>query len=599
MTDTTSAPTQRPRRTTFTDWEKILSVNSAPLPTTPAESQAVVYLRVSTPRQMLTAIDIDADGNSIATQREACIARARQAGAPIAAEFVEPGNSAQTIGKRPVFLSMLRYIEEHPEITHVVIYMRSRAFRNQGDAALTKRVLTAMGVKLISAKEDFGEGYMADAMEAVTDIMNEVQVRQSAEDIKQKLLHKAKSGGTTGRAKLGYINDRKDFDGRLVNTISIDPQRAPLIRWAFEQYATGEYSTIKLAEMLAEQGLTTRKSSKWPERPLSRSQLGQILRDPYYLGMVTFKGNVYPGRHEALVTPELFERVQQVLDARVKRGQRDRVHNHFARGMLHCGRCHAVGREHRLIFTEAKNHAGESYSYFLCRGRQDGACDLPYLPVEEIERALAREFKLLGLSLDTIEEAKTEVGAALQDVLARQKEEKARLTKELKKLDVKEERLIDLAADGSLATDALKRRLRDIQVKKHQVRSSLDTTSHALEERTGTVLSYLDLMSRPDALFAAASGPIKRKLLSAFFTSIWIDDDGHLLTVEHEFQPIVADTRDAALHPRSTNKKSAGEISDASSVEQSNQYLKVICSSKTSLVAGAGLVPTATPRAAP
>ena len=273
MTDTTRTPTQGARRTTFTDWEKILAVESTALPTTAAENQAVVYLRVSTPRQMLTAIDIDADGNSIATQREACIVRARQAGAPIAAEFVEPGNSAQSIGKRPVFRSMLRYIEEHPEITHVVIYMRSRAFRNLTDAALTKRVLSAMGVKLVSAKEDFGEGYMGDAMEAMVDVFNEMQVRQSGEDIKQKLLHKAKSGGTTGRAKLGYINDRKDFDGRLVNTIAIDPQRAPLITWAFEQYATGEYSMIKLAEMLAEQGLTTRKSSKWPERPFEYSLL--------------------------------------------------------------------------------------------------------------------------------------------------------------------------------------------------------------------------------------------------------------------------------------------------------------------------------------
>ncbi|MDZ5144585.1 serine integrase family protein [Microbacterium testaceum] len=94
-------------------------------------------------------------------------------------------------------------------------------------------VLASMGVKLISAKEDFGEGYMADAMEAVTDIMNEVQVRQSGEDIKQKLLNKAKHGGTVSRAKLGYMNARVEFDGRLINTISVDERRAPLIQWAF------------------------------------------------------------------------------------------------------------------------------------------------------------------------------------------------------------------------------------------------------------------------------------------------------------------------------------------------------------------------------
>ncbi|SIS19769.1 recombinase family protein [Microbacterium sp. RURRCA19A] len=468
--------------------------------------------------------------------------------------------------------------------------MRSRAFRNAGDAAITKRILAGMGVKLISAKEDFGDGYMAEAMEAVTDIMNEVQVRQSGEDIKQKLLNKAKNGGTVGRAKLGYINDRKDFDGRLVNTIGIDEARAPLIRWAFEQYASGDYSTTKLSALLAEQGLTTRKSSKWPERPLSRSQLGQILRDPYYIGMVTFKGHVYPGRHEPLITPELFDRVQQVIDARVKRGQRDRVHNHFARGLLHCGRCHAAGREHRLIFAEAKNHAGEIYEYFLCRGRQDGLCDLPYLPVAELERALQREFRTVILSPDGIATAKKEVGAALERVLADQAQQRGRLQKELKRLDVQEERLVDLAAEGALATDKLRARLRDLQIKKHEVRASLETTNESLEQRTQMVLSYLDLMARPDALFTSVPGSVKRKLIAAFFQRIWVDDDGHLVTAAHELQPLPAAVHHAALSV-TTNEKSAGEISDASSAERANLYLKVICSSKTTLVAGAGLEP--------
>ena len=51
----------------------------------------------------------------------------------------------------------------------------------------------ALGVKLISAKEDFGEGIWGDAMKAVADIMNEVQVRMSGEDIRSKLEHKARA----------------------------------------------------------------------------------------------------------------------------------------------------------------------------------------------------------------------------------------------------------------------------------------------------------------------------------------------------------------------------------------------------------------------
>ncbi|MGC4105389.1 MAG: hypothetical protein QM753_03395 [Thermomicrobiales bacterium] len=97
--------------------------------------------------------------------------------------------------------------------------------------------------------------------------------------------------------------------------------------------------------------------------------------------MVTYKGQVYPGRHEALVTPEVFERVQQVLDARMQRTQRDITHNHVLRGMLHCGRCHTQGRTRQLVYTQAINRYGEVYAYYLCMGKQRHECDLPYLPV--------------------------------------------------------------------------------------------------------------------------------------------------------------------------------------------------------------------------
>src|SRR4051794_29123945 len=122
-----------------------------------SESHALTYLRVSSRRQMDTAVDIDPDGNSIATQRDYVGREAAALGAGIRREFLEPGISAQTIEKRAVFRELLRYIKEHPgEIDYVIIYMRSRAFRNYIDAGVTERQLSALGVKLVSAKEDFG-----------------------------------------------------------------------------------------------------------------------------------------------------------------------------------------------------------------------------------------------------------------------------------------------------------------------------------------------------------------------------------------------------------------------------------------------------------
>jgi hypothetical protein len=76
------------------------------------------------------------------------------------------------------------------------------------------------------------------------------------------------------------------------------------------------------------------------------------------------------------VTPEVFERVQEIYAERSRPTQRDRVHRHFLRGLMCCDRCDKAGRLYRMIYTEAKNRSGQLYGYYLCRGRQEGVCDI-------------------------------------------------------------------------------------------------------------------------------------------------------------------------------------------------------------------------------
>jgi Resolvase, N terminal domain len=70
---------------------------------------AVLYLRVSTASQVQT--DYDPEGISIPAQRGACQRKAEQMGATVIGESVEPGRSATTIEKRPVFQDMLARIK--------------------------------------------------------------------------------------------------------------------------------------------------------------------------------------------------------------------------------------------------------------------------------------------------------------------------------------------------------------------------------------------------------------------------------------------------------------------------------------------------------
>ncbi len=543
-------------------------------------NQALVYLRVSTLRQMNTAADIDADGNSIATQRETVLKKVAALKTTVAREFVEPGTSAQTIAKRPVFREMLRYVDEHPEIGYVVIYMRSRVFRNFTDAAITKRALLEKGVRLVSAKEEFGDGYMGDAMEAITDIMNEVQVRQSGEDIKVKMRHKAESGGTVGRARLGYLNVRKEFDGRLVNTIDVDPVRAPLVQWAFETYATGDCTLTQLQAALADQGLTTRPSASRPARPLSVSQLSVILHDPYYTGVMPFKGDLYPGRHQPLISKELFLRVQGVLAERAKRGQRDRVHHHYLKGLLFCERCKTEGRTSRLIYTEVNGNGG-TYEYFVCRS---GLCNLGSLPRGEVEAAVAQRFAMLELPSDFISMVREEIMSVLENSQEADLQMRASLRKQLAKLDAREDQFLDLAADQELSTQKLKERIRSIKLERANIEERLGRTDTQIARGAKTLLAYLELLADPGNLYRNSVDGVRRQLLEAFYSELFADEDTDSITVRAVQRPVVAELQEAVRALRD-QAAAANAAVKGSSLRSSTEATSVV-STSVALLAG-------------
>ncbi|GAA2021716.1 recombinase family protein [Agromyces tropicus] len=510
---------------------------------------AVSYLRVSTTRQLNTAADLEADGNSIATQREWATKKAKELHAPIVREFVEPGQSAQTIDKRPEFKKLLRFIDSNPEVKYVVIYMRSRVFRNHLDAAVTKRHLREKGVTLVSAKENFGDGYMGDAMEAITDVVNELQVRMSGEDIRIKMAHKVERGGSVGRAKLGYLNVRKDYGGRLVNTIDVDPVRAPIIVWAFEQYATNQFSVTQLQMMLEDQGLTTRASGRRTARPLSSSQLAVILRDPYYTGVMRYKGRLYAGRHQPLISKELFLSVQAILDGRNRKGDRDRIHFHYLRGILYCAECADAGRNSRLVYSQNKGNGG-TYEYYVCTAKQRGLCSMSTVRLDDVEAEVERVVAAERFDSEDLAAIRDEVRRALADLQAADQDEREALGKQLRKLEAQEERLIDLAADGTLAIDRLRQRLEAVTLQKGLVSERLTTTVERIQRGVEQAFAHVDLLDDPGALYQRLPDNVRRDLLGAFFKRLLVRVTNGDLDIATERTEVNAALHDWNAHHR-------------------------------------------------
>ena len=206
---------------------------------------------------------------------------------------------------------------------------------------------------------------------------------------------------------------------------------------------------------------------------------------------MAYQGEIFPGRHPAIITPELFDRVQRVLDMRSARGQRDRVLFHYLKGLLFCDRCRKAHRTSRLIYTEARGRAGRLHPYFLCRGRQDGLCDLPYLPVALVEEKVAEFHYWMKLEDHFRQETTHLIEETIADEQRIVRDLHNQFQKHLRELDVREERLIDLATDAALPRNKIRARLSKIKVERARAEEGLKETAAQLRVGAEALTTYM------------------------------------------------------------------------------------------------------------
>ena len=483
--------------------------------------RAVTYLRVSTIDQVNT--DYDPEGISLPAQRAAVQRRAAELGAEIVDEYVEPGRSATTTDRRPHFQEMMARIKADKDVDYVIVYARSRMHRNSIDAAITKRDLRNSGVTLISVTDYTEDSAIGDLVATVLDGVNEYQSRASGADISYKMSQKAASGGAVGKAPLGYLNIGEMFEGREVRTVIEDPERAPLVRMAFELYATGRYGFHDLIDTLTDAGLRTRPTRTYPAgTQISINLLGSLLRNRFYLGYILYKGGEFKGRHKPLIEQELFDRVQEVLDARRAGGSRERVHNHYLKGLLYCQRC-----KRRLMISRGKSHTGALYFYYRCRGRQEHTCDLAMLPVPRVEAAVLENYATVALPAGQRERITTLLDGALTESSKVSADIRLRLSAQLTKLDQKEDQYVALVGDPDWPQAKIAAQLRKIRDERARLSNQLGEDDRGrIDAGRTNLLRLLDLLSSPQALYREASDKTRQAMNQLFFKRVYLDADG-------------------------------------------------------------------------
>jgi len=284
----------------------------------------LIYLRVSTKEQA-------EGGYSIPAQREACLKFIQDKGWNLIDEYVDRGESAKT-QDRPQLQEMLQRIKEDKTIGAIVIHKLDRLARNLEDHAIIRALFRKTGVQLVSVTENIEDSASGRLVEGILATIAEFYSLNLSSEIKKGMLQKARQGGYPHTAPLGYKNIR-DLNG--LAKIVVNEEEAFLVKEAFRLYATGNYSTTELHQIMVKKELRNRYTKK----PLSRSKLIEMLKNKFYIGIFNWQKLEYKGIHEPLVSKELFNRVQEVFKLHDKAGERKRRHPHYLKGTLFCGEC--------------------------------------------------------------------------------------------------------------------------------------------------------------------------------------------------------------------------------------------------------------------
>jgi hypothetical protein len=245
-----------------------------------------------------------------------------------------------------------------------------------------------------------------------------------------------------------------------------------------------------------------------------------MLTNPYYKGTVSYRGIEYDGKHEPLISPELWQKVQDVLRSRNEIRQKEREHPHYLKGIL-CGHC-----ESRMIVTNARSRSGRIYPYFVCIGRHQKRtnCTIKAVLIDTVEELIEHHYATIQLPAQLRDIIEDRLRADLEAHYQEARAKHARLEKQRARLLAEREKLLQAHYAEAVPLDLLRQEQQRIAVALAKIneQEAASEDEQALVE--ANLKRALDLASDCQAAYRSAP-PHIRKLFNPYgvrpVKSVW------------------------------------------------------------------------------
>lgn len=488
-----------------------------------------IYTRVSTSSQVGGRFD------SCESQAAICrdyIARHTAEGWHEIASYTDAAYSGSNMN-RPGINALKRQIAAG-EVKVVLIFKLERMLRSTDEWAPFRSFLQQHGCKLVSTSEDLTEDTPSGRLKNnIMVSVAEYERLNTAEKVRAKMLEQVKRGyWNCGLVPFGYSYDAK------AQLLHPNPAEAPLVRRIFEE-AAQLVPLNTLVDRLTAEGVRTRVRN-WTSRhgesypvgggPFRTDIVRKMLRNPIYSGRVRFRKKDYPGKHEAIVSAELWDRANAAV-ASPERLPRDpfrssNVHGFFLKGLLQCSHCQ------RALMPWTSSPRGTEkkiFRYYRCgtfnRERTGERCPIRAVPAGVLETAvvgylggIVRHPELLARAVESSRVRSQQDRGPLLARLAKFDQEISTLGRQIRNC-------VDAVVQGGTdaLADELRDRAREMTDRKHALTVEHERTRQELsagdQERVGDD-RICAALARFGEVFPKLSPPERARLAQLCFDRI-------------------------------------------------------------------------------
>lgn len=336
-------------------------------------------------------------------------------------EIKRESHSSKEVGQRPIYNQLLDDIR-CSKFNGILTWAPDRLSRNAGDLGAVVDLLDQKKlVEIRTYSQTFTNNPNEKFMLMILGSQAKLENDQKILNVKRGLRARCEMGYRPCTAPTGYLNE-KHVDKKC--QVRLDPKRASTVRQIFEKIGNDGWSGRKTYRWLLKIGFKTHTL-----KHLSLANIYILIRNPFYYGEFEYpkgSGEWYQGKHEPLITKELFEKVQcGIQDQYIPKTESKEFA--FTR-LIKCGVC-GSGITADEKFKILKDGGTNRHVYYRCTKAKDVACSNPAINetslIEELSKLLdTLDIDEIGMR-EKIEEEITRYNKFRMGVLGAKKKDKA------------------------------------------------------------------------------------------------------------------------------------------------------------------------------